>query len=200
MLISAPAMELPPADSAFEKLFSSSLERRPWIEPSSLEAEVTLLFDDLRKPLLRYLSSFGLSLHDGEEVTQEVFLSLFLHLRAGKPRSNLRGWIFRVAHNLGLKRRETNHRTLKIVTDSDESPGSSQLDGALDPEEHISARQQRERLLEIVQALPERDRRCLYLRAEGLQYREIAQVLGISLGGVALSLARSLSRLGKVGD
>jgi len=29
-----------------------------------------------------------------------------------------------------------------------------------------------------------------------LKYREIAKVLGISLGGVALALARSLSRLG----
>jgi RNA polymerase sigma-70 factor (ECF subfamily) len=33
------------------------------------------------------------------------------------------------------------------------------------------------------------------LRAEGLKYREIAQVLGISLGGVSLSLSRSLARL-----
>jgi RNA polymerase sigma-70 factor (ECF subfamily) len=32
------------------------------------------------------------------------------------------------------------------------------------------------------------------LRAEGLRYREIAQVLDMSLGAVSISLARSLAR------
>ena len=45
------------------------------------------------------------------------------------------------------------------------------------------------------QILPERDRRCLQLRAEGLKYREIARILGISLGAVSISLSRSLARM-----
>ena len=44
-------------------------------------------------------------------------------------------------------------------------------------------------------ALPETDRECLYLRSEGLRYREIAQILEISIGSVANCLARSLARL-----
>jgi RNA polymerase sigma-70 factor (ECF subfamily) len=144
---------------------------------------------------MRYLSSFGLSPDDSEEVVQEVFLSLFLHLRSGKPRSNLRGWVFRVAHNLGLKRRETVGRSLKVVSPATDSCLESQLDTAPDPEEHVSTLQRRVRLLAVVNALPEQDRRCLYLRAEGLRYRDIASVLGMSLGGVAFSLKRSLSRL-----
>jgi RNA polymerase sigma-70 factor (ECF subfamily) len=46
-----------------------------------------------------------------------------------------------------------------------------------------------------VGALEERDRQWLFLRAEGLRYREIAKVLDISLGAVALYLERSLARL-----
>jgi RNA polymerase sigma-70 factor (ECF subfamily) len=198
MLVLAPTMEFPPADQSIDRMFSrtSAVERSR--EQSDLENEVTALFDDLRGPLLRYLSSFGLSLHDAEEVTQEVFLSLFLHLRAGKPRSNIRAWIFRVAHNLGLKCREKNYRILKAGVHPDDRPMELLVDGALDPEQHINATQRRERLLAVVNALPERDRQCLYLRAEGFRYREIAQVLGISLGGVALALARSLGRLTSV--
>src|SRR5665213_3394680 len=78
-----------------------------------LEQEVVDLFDEFRLPLLRYLSSFGLPLADGEEVLQEVFLSLFQHLQRGKSRENLRGWLFRVAHNLGLKRRYRAGRDLE---------------------------------------------------------------------------------------
>jgi RNA polymerase sigma-70 factor (ECF subfamily) len=53
-----------------------------------------------------------------------------------------------------------------------------------------------QRLRTVLRALPEQDRCCLALRAEGLRYREIAATLGISLGSVSLSLTRSLARLG----
>jgi RNA polymerase sigma-70 factor (ECF subfamily) len=50
----------------------------------------------------------------------------------------------------------------------------------------------------VVRVLPETDRCCLLLRAEGLRYRDIARALGISLGAVSLSLGRSLARLANV--
>jgi RNA polymerase sigma-70 factor (ECF subfamily) len=49
-------------------------------------------------------------------------------------------------------------------------------------------------------ALPKQDRMCLYLRAEGLRYREIANVLGMSLGAVSTSLTRSLERIGRADE
>jgi RNA polymerase sigma-70 factor (ECF subfamily) len=62
-------------------------------------------------------------------------------------------------------------------------------------EEQIAFGQRKKRLLAVLEALPEQDQRCLSLRAEGLKYREIAEILGISLGAVSMSLARSLARL-----
>ena len=84
----------------------SALVRPAAEKTSALEGEVVALFDEYRAPLLRYALSFGLTAADGEEVVQEVFLSLFRHLRDGKSRSNLRGWLFRVSHNMALKRRQ----------------------------------------------------------------------------------------------
>lgn len=158
--------------------------------PTPLELEVTELFDQLRAPVLRYLSSFGLNTQDAEEVVQETFLALFLHLRQGKPRTNLQAWIFRVAHNQGLKRVQSTRRTV-----SSELEEFALADPALNPEQQAARSQRSARLLAVVKALPEQDRRCLYLRAEGLRYREIVEVLGMSLGGVAQSLERSLARL-----
>ena len=57
----------------------------------------------------------------------------------------------------------------------------------MNPEALLAERQRRERLAPVVQALPPRERRCLQLRAEGLRYRDIANTLGMSLGGVAKS-------------
>jgi RNA polymerase sigma-70 factor (ECF subfamily) len=164
-------------------------------ESSLLAEEVTGLFDQMRNPLLRYLLSFGLTLHDGEEIIQEVFLALFQHLQRKGPRTNLRGWIFRVAHNLGLKRCNSNYAEAKLFTPSENENKDLQPDPDPSPEEHLMNRHRRKRLLAVVEALPEFDRRCLYLRAEGLRYREIVEVLGMSLGAVALSLERSLARL-----
>jgi RNA polymerase sigma-70 factor (ECF subfamily) len=161
--------------------------------PTPLEIEVTQLFDELRLPLLRYLSSFGLAAQDAEEVVQEVFLALFLHLRDAKPRTNLQAWIFRVAHNLGLRRCQSNRKAPAAGIE-----GCAPADTALNPEQAAASSQRNQRLLSVVRALPEQDRRCLYLRAEGLRYREIVDVLGMSLGAVAQSLERSLDKLSRV--
>lgn len=161
--------------------------------PSPLEEEVVALFTQFRSPLHRYISSLGLMTADGEEVIQEVFLALYQHLRMGKPRSNLRGWIFRVGHNLALKQR--TRLGLRSRTHCGEEAALEARAPEADPEEQLVRLQRQERLLAVVRDLPETDRCCLTLRAEGLRYREIAGVLGISLGGVSLSLARSLARL-----
>jgi RNA polymerase sigma-70 factor, ECF subfamily len=166
---------------------------------SELECEVVALFDEYRDRMLAFVTAFGLTGHDAEEVVQEVFLSLFRHLIAGRPRSNLRGWIFRVAHNLALKRRYANQQRQKWIEpeDSRETPF---YDPSPTPEEHAVCAQRRQRMLSAVKALSEQDRLCFTLRADGLRYREIAHVLGISLGSVALSLTRSITRLMRVAE
>src|SRR5258707_10005290 len=73
------------------------------VDDSAVEAEVLALFDRWAPSLLRYTASFGLTAEESEDVVQDVFLSLFTHLRMGRPQSNLRGWLFQVAHNLALR-------------------------------------------------------------------------------------------------
>ncbi|HUA84290.1 MAG TPA: sigma-70 family RNA polymerase sigma factor [Bryobacteraceae bacterium] len=161
---------------------------------SPVEEEVVALFDQFRERLLRYLLGFGLAAPDAEEVIQDVFLSLFLHLQQGKSRDNLRGWLFRVGHNLALKRRQRD-RAGSLTELAADQQTAGLVDPAPGPEDQVLASHVQKRLLAAYRALPERDRRCLWLRAEGLNYREIAGVLEISLGAVALSLARSLARM-----
>ena len=157
---------------------------------SRLEEEVVGLFDRLRNPLLRYLLSFRTPIQDAEEIVQEVFLALFRHLSMGKSRSNLQAWTFTVAHNLALKNRLRGQRQVS-------GDNADRADTAQGPEDYAVARQRQQRLMAVVRALPEQDQCCLSLRAEGLRYREIAAVLGISLGSVANSLERSLARVAR---
>lgn len=160
--------------------------------PSSLEQEVVALFDELRAPLLRYLLSLRIAPSDAEEIVQEAFLLLFRHLRAEKRRDNLQGWLFGVAHNLALK-----HFTRVRREAGGDAALTAPPDVEPDPEERLQMLELQHNLLAVVRALPEQDQRCLSLRAEGLRYRDIARILGISLGSVANSVSRSLSRLSR---
>ena len=163
-----------------------------------LQAEVLGLFDELRDRLLRYAMSFGLSLHDGEDVLQEVFLALFRHLELGRSRENLPGWTYRTTHNLSLKRRaalQTELRRMEPATPDGCDPVAVYQDEAPGPEGLLLFRERQERLRAVLRALPENDQLCLQLRAEGHRYREIATLVGISLGSVAASLAKSFERL-----
>ena len=188
-------MTIHPTDSsqALPQLRGTRTARVSSSRDLDLEFEVVGLFDRHRSRLLAYVAAIGVDGHDGEEIVQEVFLALFRHLRMGKSRSNLRGWVFRVAHNLALRQREADQRRcLRVEADqeTDRAP-----DPTLNPEEQLLATQRQSRLLSVVSALPEQDRLCFNLRAEGLRYREIAQVLGISLGSVSMSLTRTVARL-----
>ena len=164
--------------------------------PSRLEEDVVALFDQLRIPVLRYLLSMSVPAPDAEEIVHETFLLLFRHLRQGKSRANLQGWVFKVAHHLALKYRARARRHLDRFSQVD-NIGEVAGEITPGPEERLDGIERQIRLVAVVRAMPEQDQCCLSLRAEGLRYRDIAEVLGISLGSVANCLERALSRLAR---
>jgi len=185
---------VPTHNSAFELALPGAIDASVLGAAAAAEREVIVLFDEFRDRLLRYVISMGLSVHDGEDVIQEVFLCLFRHLKMGRSRENLRGWVFRVAHNLALKQRRRRQTQEARIT-TEQELATVEIDPGANPEEQLANGQKQQRLRAVMLALPERDRWCLYLRAEGLCYREIAGAVGISLGAVSNSLAKSMERL-----
>lgn len=164
----------------------------------ALHEEIVMLFNSFRGRLLRYAVSLSLPVADGEDVVQDAFLVLYRHLRQGRSRENLPGWLFRVTHHLALKRRMRYQLESRMANDR-QHPLLCVCDSTATPEEQILVSERHSHLQAVLRALPEIDRCCLLLRAEGLRYREIAETLGISLGSVSNSLARSLARMERTG-
>ena len=159
----------------------------------TLQDQVAQLFEEARDDVYRYLLSLGLYPPQAQEGTQEVFLRLYTTLKKGEEIQNPRGWIFRVAHNLGLKLRARQGTQSPFDPDLE-----SQLAGAaLDPEQNLLEREQNLRFHKAVERLSEQQRRCLLLRLEGLRYPEIGSALGISASAVGEFLRRAISRLKK---
>ena len=61
------------------------------------------MFQEAREDVYRYLLTLGLYPPQAQEAAQEVFLRFYTTLRKGERIENPRAWIFRVAHNFGLK-------------------------------------------------------------------------------------------------
>src|SRR5579864_553507 len=152
--------------------------------------EAAELYLELRKPLLRYLACLGLTSDEAQDVVQEAFLKLHGYLDSGGTRANIRSWLFRVAHNQARNRQSSYDRRFGAPLDA----GTEPRDEAT-PERAVLRKEESRRLAAAMAALTEAERECLLLRAEGLRYREIGEVLGIATSTVGDTVERAVKRL-----
>ncbi len=153
------------------------------------------LYDELQAPLHGYLSCLGLQPQEAEDIIQETFLRLFRGLSKGMRQENLRGWVFRVAHNLTLNAHKRSAKALSSDNEQVNRLLESRIDPSLNPEEAVLKKEQLSRIISAVSHLTLQQRQCLHLRAEGLRYREIAAVLGVSTQRVADIVQTALVRI-----
>ena len=156
------------------------------------DREATILFGELRKPLLRYLACLGLSSDEAQDVVQDAFLRLHSHLHAGGSQENIRSWLFRVAHNQARNHQSSYHRRF---SDPLEPDTTGQLLDEATPERALLEKEKFQRLGAAIRTLGNSERECLLLRASGLRYREIGEVLGIATSTVADTVDRAIKKL-----
>jgi RNA polymerase sigma-70 factor (ECF subfamily) len=155
------------------------------------DCEAPNLYRELRKPLLRYLVCLGLSADEAQDVVQDAFLSLHRHLGSGGSQANIRSWIFRVAHNAARNRQSRYER--RFAGPLEDSLGLV-LDKAT-PEHAVLEKERFRTLRKAIRLLTESERECLLLRAGGLRYREIGEVLGLSTSTVGDTVERAIRKL-----
>jgi RNA polymerase sigma-70 factor (ECF subfamily) len=153
--------------------------------------EASALFQEMRKPLLRYLAGLGLSPEEAQDVVQDAFLSLHKHLAGGGSQENIRSWMFRVAHNQARNSQQSYARRFGEPLD----PAFDTASHGATPEQAVLAAEKFRRLEKAIRSLAAQDRECLMLRAEGLRYREIGEVLGLPTSTVADMVDRAVKRL-----
>jgi RNA polymerase sigma-70 factor (ECF subfamily) len=158
---------------------------------SAGSVEVTNLYRELRKPLLRYLICLGLTSDEAQDVVQDAFVSLQRHLSSGGDQENIRGWLFRVVHNQARNRQTSYDRRFGEALDGKKDLQANDAT----PEEVVLEKEKFRRLAAGIQALTNSERECLLLRAGGLRYREIGEVLGIATSTVGDTVERAMTKL-----
>jgi RNA polymerase sigma-70 factor (ECF subfamily) len=163
----------------------------PLLRFAAGSCEATTLYRELRKPLLRYLVCLGLSIDEAQDVVQDAFLCLQQHLASGGPQENMRSWVFRVAHNQARNRQNSYHRRFGEPLDA----GMDSIADEATPERLVLEKEKFGQLGKAIRLLTESERGCLLLRAGGLRYREIGEVLGIPTSTVADTVERAVKKL-----
>ena len=168
------------------------------VQPSmDIEQEVIRAYESLRRPVRLYLAAVLDDASEAEDICQEAFLRLFVYCsdRGMVAPERMRSWVFRVGHNLAIDR--IRARKFRREPDGDNPlPALLDLpDASRTPEEVLLERERFEAIQKGLVRLSSQERHCLYLRAEGFRYREIAEVLGITNSSVAEFLRRALRKL-----
>jgi RNA polymerase sigma factor (sigma-70 family) len=127
---------------------------------------------------------------DAEDILQETFLRAHKALGSFATRSSHQTWLLRICTNLCYdhQRQKLRHqRAEKALPSPALEP---------DPADIIAQSETTRRLLRVLDGLPLTDRNVLLLHLlEGLDYSQLAQVLGCTRPGAKMRTLRALRRL-----
>ena len=130
------------------------------------------------------------SAEDGEDLLQEIFLQAYRKLGTYKGDAAIGTWLYRLAVNHCLDYVRGRAAKMKKLTDTLDGEHSHQ---PLAPRETLDARLDLERALE---RLPDGCREAFVLHdIEGLDHREVGQLLGIAEGTSKSQVFKARARL-----
>jgi len=157
-------------------------------KPSSAASETEQLFGENRDSLVRYLRYHLDDASEAEDIAQETFVRFFQARSRDEAITQPRAWLFRVAHNLlvdyGRKRKP----------DLLDEQGWVAVEGHMIVESNgLTAKAEVSKL--PWDRLSPAELECLRLRTEGLKFREIGEVLELSISTVVSYVSRALAKL-----
>ncbi len=130
---------------------------------------------------------------DQAELLQEIRLQLWRSLPAFRAEAKVSTWIYRVSLNTAMTwRRDAAARTRWIEPDADVTHVPT---GAATPAETADQAEVVARLYAAIHAMADFDRALVLLLLDGLAYREIAEVTGLTENHVGVALTRARKRL-----
>lgn len=151
---------------------------------SNEAAEARDFFDNHYPAVFRYAMYLTSDAETAQEICQEVFLRWF-RLGSADDIQFPRAWLKKVCAHLATDHLRRQNLRLRVETTLDEET----QDRACHDQEII-----RLEVTDILNRLSWRDQMLLKLRMSGFSYREIAEVMDLSVGSVGTLLNRSMKR------
>lgn len=173
---------------------SNPSEESRWIEQlrhgeqHGFEKLYKFYFARLSQFVYRYVHST----HIAEDLVHNVFFAIWNNRKSIQPVETLRPYLYQACRNQALKHLRKEHEVIspfELINNMDNSHYPS-------PDEMLEGSEFENAVIHAVSDLPER-RRLIYLmhREDGLTYKEISEVLEISIKTVETQMSRTLKHL-----
>ncbi len=124
-----------------------------------------------------YLSSSG----DVEDLFQEIMTNVWNSLPGFRGEARPETWLYRIAVNTALVYRKKWKRGEELTDLADQSAG---------PQHNLEEQERLTALRRAIATLPDQDRLIVSLLLEGMSYREIAEITGITVNYVGVKITR----------
>ncbi len=135
---------------------------------------------------------------DALDAVQEAFVKALTHLPSFEGRSSFKTWLLRVVSNASLDLGRQRGRREALSMDALGPKSREEMEPLVLPEpgQALEREDLRRQLQKALQQLPPAQRQTFVLHAEAeLSYREVAEVLGISIGTVMSRLYYARQKL-----
>jgi len=154
-----------------------------------------ILFERYRQPLYGFLYRLLHDVASAEDVTLDVFLRVYDRRHTYQGGGKFSTWLYAIAHHLAIDRLRQAHRG-ELTVPHDLADTLSAHDDM--PAEACARADLAEQVRRAVTMLPEEQRVAILLREfQGLSYREIAEVLGVSEEATRVRVHRARQALRK---
>lgn len=154
----------------------------------------TILFEQYRMPISRYLAGMVGNAEDAYDLTQQAFIIAWNKLQLLHNEALFKPWLFRIARNLAydyirLQARGRSQSLDRLAEHSDDADGVGDIVNEINLEDETEVKE----LTRLALAkIPSKYRACLLLHVTyGLPKSEIAQALRISEGSVTTYIVRA---------
>ncbi len=162
------------------------------------EAQLSAIYHEYSGQIHTYAYHLLGNQDDADDITQEVFIRAYARLSQLRDQASLRSWLYRIATNLCMDHLRRRSR-VKRIFGLELSLGSVGPDDA--PQRDIAQPMamaelesiaERDHIALALKRMPDKYAVCLLLHSlQGLSYREIAEVIGLSPGAAAVRLSRA---------
>ena len=161
--------------------------------PAKHEATFQAWLEEHRGIFVKVARSFARGENDVGELQQEMMFQLWLSLPRYAGQAKPSTWIYRVCLNTAMTwRRGEQRRERRIEPEADLSRLAAD---AATPAETAGNKDLLEQLYSALQAMPPSERALVLLMLDGLAYRDIAEVTGMTENHVGVALTRARKHL-----
>lgn len=151
------------------------------------------LVERYQNKLFRYVRYLIKDRHKAEDVVQDSFIKAYVNLRGFNTKKKFSSWIYRIAHNEAIN---TVKKYKKEVYLTEKGWFKVQPKSSQDLEKELSSKETAKLVREYLDKLPFRYKEPLTLYyLEEKSYKEISDILRLSIGGVSARISRAKTML-----